>query len=1314
MPSKILNFSKDRLITGINIIDGMLFFVDNETEPKKINIKKFRGDDTEGEFKDVPVDHSSGTTSIYNRPLEERDITVIKDHPQRSLSTNLISLVTSEDGTDSELGGGDIIDTGGGGTDVTIDLPDNLDDDYYTGDNDNLTTTSAIVKTNYPTGLDIQNFVMNGSVSHAKNIKSKGFYYTFDAAVGVSREAMLNSLNDKTFKKEVNSGSIAGYNPFIAFFSNNSSSQHYDADGFANQAAGDTVYYMAYAQEETEDFERYGSIISAVLKDANDDGSGTISGLTCVASYQTFGIVSSLGLTAEYDDDGGGTIQSQYFIVSKGYPNWNLPSTPPTAAEVKAQVDLRVYSENAGYLSTFPALIQPSGLNALGQMFGSTNPNGFTASVMPNLNDGFTYYAYAFMSTSSEPDGVFSNRVEWSTTVVMPPQVKHFAFPSADRITLKGEITSVGSPSEIDEKGFYFSKNLTQLEDLKNAFKDGVEADYTPTALGYTDTYKVSVNDELSPEYKGEFQLSTFAQMGALEPEEAIYYFAYAKNSLGATGYGSEMGYVSGGEIAVASTLPQEDLGDPIVTLTTMTSQLDSVEADIIKLNFEYNISYMPGNTAPASSGVTFTLPSGNEIQAHVKGFDTHAGVDGSKRRTDIPRNKFTFTSGGDSTFLGDYKTTSNYEWPMFTTADRDIFMKEMDIANPSMIIFQDPHGMALSAYAWVVHNNVTYKSEPIKIGTTIDYSNSFGSLSLDGCSTWNTGAATIQTQDNRGRNYTNLTKNSVTMEGRICNNGGTPGGSPINDIGFYWSKTDAPLIPDNAFDSAAKKAEIEKWIAKSTTYKKSVTKTSAMQAHQYQDDNKWFEFDAGLTSSDGVASGDNLHFLAFVKPRPQSNLGFGGSFAALTNGLNATKYGGIASLQFLPTHTAPQSGEEPIVSVTTATADAPGTSNYPVVFKGSAIEKASYYNITKKGFYYKPKSVIGLSATQAQIKTAMNSPISRTTLDTTSFPSSSAAYAMSANVLPDDYYVSAFCVVNTNGTETTYISPNSITLELPTINVVPEVTTPVVISKAPQNSFPATLQGEITQNRADITDRGFYVVGKSGVGFTKPTNGTALKALYDNPTTGVVTHKITGANSFNLFYKSFTAQKKGYMYYYVAYAKNIHDKEGLAQNVFSVYKEENVARTLEIEKTIVNFDHDGNPYLIEGKVNSGATALLRVKTEGGYDGNWRIANAVKFNGTNTWVYAYRQNNYGEWKLGFPKQNPNGYNPRRATLKIVHGSDPNIFAEVLLSQQGSPVEFDTPDDIFTDPTDPGNGMDFGPDISGPGLGPGNGDFQLLR
>ena len=36
----ILKFSQDYLITGINVLEGMLLWTDNQTEPKKINIER--------------------------------------------------------------------------------------------------------------------------------------------------------------------------------------------------------------------------------------------------------------------------------------------------------------------------------------------------------------------------------------------------------------------------------------------------------------------------------------------------------------------------------------------------------------------------------------------------------------------------------------------------------------------------------------------------------------------------------------------------------------------------------------------------------------------------------------------------------------------------------------------------------------------------------------------------------------------------------------------------------------------------------------------------------------------------------------------------------------------------------------------------------------------------------------------------------------------------------------------------------------------------------------------------------------------------
>ena len=39
-PGRVLNFSSDRLITGLNVIDGMIFWTDDYSEPKKINVER--------------------------------------------------------------------------------------------------------------------------------------------------------------------------------------------------------------------------------------------------------------------------------------------------------------------------------------------------------------------------------------------------------------------------------------------------------------------------------------------------------------------------------------------------------------------------------------------------------------------------------------------------------------------------------------------------------------------------------------------------------------------------------------------------------------------------------------------------------------------------------------------------------------------------------------------------------------------------------------------------------------------------------------------------------------------------------------------------------------------------------------------------------------------------------------------------------------------------------------------------------------------------------------------------------------------------
>jgi hypothetical protein len=69
----VLNFSKNNLITGINIIDDLLFFTDDLNEPKCVNISRFREASSADQF--------SEHTEIYGRDFIEADVAVAKKSP---------------------------------------------------------------------------------------------------------------------------------------------------------------------------------------------------------------------------------------------------------------------------------------------------------------------------------------------------------------------------------------------------------------------------------------------------------------------------------------------------------------------------------------------------------------------------------------------------------------------------------------------------------------------------------------------------------------------------------------------------------------------------------------------------------------------------------------------------------------------------------------------------------------------------------------------------------------------------------------------------------------------------------------------------------------------------------------------------------------------------------------------------------------------------------------------------------------------------------------------------------------------------------
>ena len=76
----VLNFSTENLITGVNVIDGNLYWTDNNSEPKKLEIDRFRD-----------YNHTTDGTQIRGELVLESDLSVIRLHPWQPIILNLQS-----------------------------------------------------------------------------------------------------------------------------------------------------------------------------------------------------------------------------------------------------------------------------------------------------------------------------------------------------------------------------------------------------------------------------------------------------------------------------------------------------------------------------------------------------------------------------------------------------------------------------------------------------------------------------------------------------------------------------------------------------------------------------------------------------------------------------------------------------------------------------------------------------------------------------------------------------------------------------------------------------------------------------------------------------------------------------------------------------------------------------------------------------------------------------------------------------------------------------------------------------------------------
>jgi hypothetical protein len=81
---RVLNFNHNEFITGINIIDDMLFWTDGRTEPKKINIpRSILGTDSSASFHTRLINPDQNIGYGDNVMVREEHITVIRKSPKK-------------------------------------------------------------------------------------------------------------------------------------------------------------------------------------------------------------------------------------------------------------------------------------------------------------------------------------------------------------------------------------------------------------------------------------------------------------------------------------------------------------------------------------------------------------------------------------------------------------------------------------------------------------------------------------------------------------------------------------------------------------------------------------------------------------------------------------------------------------------------------------------------------------------------------------------------------------------------------------------------------------------------------------------------------------------------------------------------------------------------------------------------------------------------------------------------------------------------------------------------------------------------------
>lgn len=708
MASKILNFSPNRLITGINIVDNMLFYTDGENEPKKINIEKFRGKATTGEFKDIPVDHSSGNTHIYNRPFEERDITVIKDHPSTSGKKTETIVLNENFGS----GGGDL---------VIDDVLNDSDFEVIVDDNAKAEDPSSGIVDILIEGNSLDGIQLISETKHGKGVvEESGFIWSMTAETldeliqGIeSGDAYQVSSSDVEADNNVTKGNYA-------IVKTDTTSPDYDA----NLTTGD-LYAVAFTKLKGQNKKVYSPIIEVEILD-NNASTTVASEIKSIApiripdseKFQWKSIVKNTG---------GSPPDAVGIYISQ--PRINTNETAPTVQELidKGSIIPGEFINNEIIVEDYPL----------------PNKYYYWVPYIKNKN-GVTYGDS--LSTSSTVPNIFK------TNGFVKPVIKTLnvteSNPSGDvflRTFYEGDKSSVVNGSEeATEIGFYFSKEESKAFDILNkTYTGNVSTDgssYKVPISGYDfengGSAKLNINDYID-----------------LKPEESVYYFTYIINSAGET-----VSDIKEFELPKVPEKPNFYISNLDWKLKPNSTDDNGIK-DTILLDYDLDVTDIDETLNIDDIGIIVSRPStSDEIKQSSNGvWTTKDQIINSSNSisTKVSERDLTFSANGGSTKIGRYENTNPIE------IENINFSEYYNLLNEGI----KPQNENWSAVGYIVVDGVTYYTNPANRFSDISNKNTTVKPNI-------IGGPRVFTNNIQSESFTNLAHNSVKLKGKLHNYG--------------------------------------------------------------------------------------------------------------------------------------------------------------------------------------------------------------------------------------------------------------------------------------------------------------------------------------------------------------------------------------------------------------------------------------------------------------------------------------------------------------------------------------------------------------